>query len=79
MLPGKLSGLGLAELVIASDANMSGSTTATAMAVSRKWDALVLPAMLCGTFGYAVAMFIGTGLGYRLRGYSAVYIFLQPV
>ncbi len=46
---------------------MGGPTTAAAMAVSRKWNALVLPAILCGTFGYAVATFIGVGVGYWLR------------
>lgn len=44
LVAGKLFRLNLAELVIASNANMGGPTTAVAMAVSRKWNALVLPA-----------------------------------
>jgi uncharacterized membrane protein len=64
---GKLFKLDLAEIVIASNANMGGPTTAAAMAVARKWRALVIPAILCGTLGYAVATFIGVAIGYWLR------------
>jgi len=64
---GKLFNLDLAEIVIASNANMGGPTTAAAMAVGRKWKSLVIPAILCGTLGYAVATFIGVGVGYWLR------------
>ncbi|NEO44572.1 DUF819 family protein [Moorena sp. SIO3I6] len=64
---GRLLGLDLAELVIASNANMGGPTTAAAMATARQWDKLVTPAILCGTLGYAVATFIGVGLGNFLR------------
>lgn len=64
---GKLFKLDLAEIVIASNANMGGPTTAAAMAVARKWDNLVIPAILVGTLGYAVATFIGAGVGYWLQ------------
>lgn len=64
---GKLFKLDLAEIVIASNANMGGPTTAAAMAVARNWKELVIPAILCGTLGYAVATFIGVGLGYWLK------------
>ena len=67
LLAGKIFKLDLAEIVIASNANMGGPTTAAAMAVARKWKALVIPAILCGTLGYAVATFIGTALGYWLK------------
>jgi uncharacterized membrane protein len=64
---GKLFKLDLAEIVIASNANMGGPTTAAAMAVARKWRSLVIPAILCGTLGYAVATFIGVALGQWLK------------
>lgn len=64
---GKIFKLDLAEIVIASNANMGGPTTAAAMAVGRRWNQLVIPAILCGTLGYALATFIGVGVGYWLR------------
>lgn len=65
---GWLMRLDLAEIVIASQANMGGPTTAAAMAVARRWRALVVPAILCGTLGYATATFIGVALGHAIRG-----------
>lgn len=67
LVAGKLLKLRLDELVIASNANMGGPTTAAAMAVARKWDALVIPAILCGTLGYAIATFVGVALAHWLR------------
>jgi uncharacterized membrane protein len=60
---GKVFRLDLAEIVVASNANMGGPTTAAAMASARHWTALVTPAILCGTLGYAVATFIGAAVG----------------
>ncbi|MCP3981537.1 MAG: DUF819 family protein [bacterium] len=59
---GKLMRLDLREIIIASNANMGGPTTAAAMAASRGWNSLVLPAILCGTLGYAIATFVGDSL-----------------
>lgn len=67
LIGGKIFKLDLAEIVIASNANMGGPTTAAAMAVARKWKNLVIPAILCGTLGYAVATFIGVAVGYWLK------------
>lgn len=65
---GKLLRLDLAELVIASNANIGGPTTAAAMAVARRWNRLVLPAVLCGTLGYAIGTLIGVAVGRALGG-----------
>ncbi|GMT44947.1 MAG: membrane protein [bacterium] len=64
---GRIFNLDLAEIVIASNANMGGPTTAAAMAVGRRWESLVIPAILCGTLGYAIATFIGVGMAYWLH------------
>jgi uncharacterized membrane protein len=64
---GRIFNLDLAEIVIASNANMGGPTTAAAMAVGRRWKSLVIPAILCGTLGYAIATFIGVGMAYWLH------------
>ena len=66
LIAGKLLRLDLAEVVIASNANMGGPTTAAAMATARGWTTLVTPAVLCGTLGYAVATFIGAAVGHWL-------------
>jgi uncharacterized membrane protein len=46
---------------------MGGPTSAAAMAVARRWETLVIPAVLCGTLGYATATFIGVAVGHWLR------------
>ncbi len=66
LLAGRLLRLDLREVVIASNANMGGPTTAAAMATARGWDSLVIPAILCGTLGYALATFVGVALGHLL-------------
>ncbi len=67
LIAGRIFNLDLSEIVIASNANMGGPTTAAAMAVARKWDELVIPAVLCGTLGYAIASFLGVAVGTWLR------------
>ncbi|MBR1671550.1 MAG: DUF819 family protein [Fretibacterium sp.] len=54
LLLGRLFGLSLEELLIASNAATGGPTTAAAMAASKGWESLVPPAMLVGVWGYAI-------------------------
>ncbi len=68
LVGGRLLKLDLREVVIASNANMGGPTTAAAMAAARRWPTLVTPAILCGTLGYAIATFIGVAVGHWLGG-----------
>lgn len=51
------------ELYLASNANVGGPTTAAAMAQAKDWQGLVLPALLIGILGYAIATAIALSLG----------------
>ena len=62
LITGKILGLEIEELVVASNANLGGPTTAAAMARAKNWQNLITPAILCGTLGYASATFIGVAL-----------------
>ena len=55
----KLFRLTLEDIVLASNASIGGPPTAAAMAMSKNWSRLVLPALLAGLYGYIV----GTPLG----------------
>lgn len=63
----KLLKIGLPEALIGSNACILGPPTAAAMAGAMGWRTLITPAVLCGTFGYAAANFIGLSI-YGLLG-----------
>lgn len=62
LIGGKIFALDLSEMIIASNACALGPTTAAALAGAQGWRALVTPAILCGTLGYATATFLGVGI-----------------
>ena len=64
---GWLLRLPLSDVLVASNANVGGPTTAAAMAAACRWPRLVVPAIVCGTVGYATATFLGFALGAWLR------------
>lgn len=49
----------LAELIIASNACIGGSSSAGPIAAARGWQELVTPGILCGALGNAIGTFIG--------------------
>jgi len=60
---GKLLRIPLPDLLVASNANIGNSATASALAESRKWTSRLRPALLVGTFGNAIATFLGVAIG----------------
>lgn len=54
------------EIILASNANIGGPTTAAAMAISKGWVKLVGPIMLIGTLGYIIGTYAGTFIGKML-------------
>jgi uncharacterized membrane protein len=67
LVAGKVLRLDLREVVIASNANVGGPATAVALAVGRRWNGLIVPSILTGTLGYALATFIGAAVGAWLK------------
>ncbi|MBF8983898.1 DUF819 domain-containing protein [Lutibacter sp. B2] len=60
---GKLFKFSLEEIILASNANIGGPTTAAAMAIAKGWDKLIVPILLVGTLGYVIGNYYGLFLG----------------
>lgn len=60
---GKLFKFNLEEIVLASNANIGGPTTAAAMAIAKGWNKLVIPILLVGTLGYVLGNYFGILIG----------------
>lgn len=63
---GKLFKFNIEEMILASNANAGGPTTAAALAISKGWHSLVGPILIIGTLGYVIGNYIGTMMGYFL-------------
>lgn len=60
---GKIFKFNLEDIILASNANIGGPTTAAAMAISKGWTKLVGPIMLVGTLGYVIGTYFGIFVG----------------
>jgi len=71
---GRSLGFPLREIALASNANVGGPTTAAAMASNKRWNLLILPSLLTGVFGYAIATFLGLGISRVLNSVKSYAI-----
>nr|XP_043632562.1 uncharacterized membrane protein YjcL-like isoform X2 [Erigeron canadensis] len=60
---GKLLNLDLKLLLLASNANIGGPTTASGMATAKGWGSLVVPGILVGIFGISIATYLAYFFG----------------
>lgn len=60
---GKLLKYDLEEILLVTNANIGGPTTAAAMAIAKGWKDLIGPILVVGTIGYIIGNYIGTTLG----------------
>ena len=65
---GRLLGMDLPTISIASQAAVGGPGSAMALAMAMKWNTLVTPGIIVGIFGYAIGNYLGFACSYSLRG-----------
>ncbi|XP_056849625.1 uncharacterized protein LOC108836233 [Raphanus sativus] len=63
---GKVMKIELKHLLLASNANVGGPTTAAGMATEKGWSSLIVPGILVGIFGIAIATFLGIAFGVKV-------------
>ncbi|MDY0404315.1 DUF819 family protein [Virgibacillus sp. 179-BFC.A HS] len=68
LVVGKLLKVDLEEILLASNANIGGPTTAAAMAIAKGWRDLVGPIIVVGTLGYIIGNYVGTIIGFWFGG-----------
>ncbi|KGR85045.1 membrane protein [Lysinibacillus odysseyi 34hs-1 = NBRC 100172] len=64
LLAGKLLKANLEDILLASNANIGGPTTAAALAIAKGWKDLIGPILVVGTIGYIIGNYVGTLLGF---------------
>lgn len=69
LFAGKLIGADLEEILLASNANIGGPTTAAALAIAKGWHKLIGPILVVGTLGYIIGNYVGTAIGVFLGQY----------
>jgi uncharacterized membrane protein len=62
---GKLLGFSRRDLLLASNANVGGPSTAAGMATAKGWRSSLVPSILVGIFGYATATFLSIYVGHN--------------
>ena len=66
---GRLFKFKIEEVIMASNANIGGPTTAAAMAIAKGWHSMVVPVMLVGSLGYILGNYCGIFIGNLLTNY----------
>ncbi|BDG36154.1 hypothetical protein PcaKH15_20600 [Parageobacillus caldoxylosilyticus] len=56
----------LEDILLASNANIGGATTAAALAIAKGWEGLIGPILIVGTVGYIIGNYVGTIIGIGL-------------
>ncbi len=67
LLGGKMLGMSLKEIAVASAANAGGPSTSAPMAATFGMKKAVTPAVLIGVLGYVIGTFLGVGTGLLLK------------
>jgi len=67
LILGKLFKFNLEEILLASNANIGGPTTAAAMAIAKGWNRLIGPIILAGILGYIIGNYLGIFMGNLLQ------------